>query len=115
MSQPATMTTQIELDRAFEASARAPVMIFKHSLTCPVSTAGYQAYLSFLEGRSDGNLYTLIEVQNARDLCNEVAERTGVRHESPQAVLLKDGKAVWNASHWDISPESLQEALAAAV
>ena len=113
MAQPATLTTQIELDRAFEASQKGPVLIFKHSLTCPVSTHAYQTYLDFLAQRGeDATLHTLIEIQNARDLSNAVAERTGVRHESPQALVLRNGEAVWNASHWDISAEALETALA---
>jgi bacillithiol system protein YtxJ len=111
MAEVATITTRIELDRAFEESARGPVIIFKHSLICPVSTVGYETYREFLKDRNDGGLYTLIEIQKARELSNAVAERTGVRHESPQAVLLHQGKAVWSASHWDISPESLEAAV----
>jgi bacillithiol system protein YtxJ len=44
-------------------------------------------------------------------LSDTVAERLGVRHESPQALLIKDGRAVWHASHWSITSEALVSAL----
>ncbi|MEM7357326.1 MAG: monothiol bacilliredoxin BrxC family protein [Acidobacteriota bacterium] len=51
-------------------------------------------------------------MQNARDVSNEIAQRTGVKHESPQALLMRDGTVTWHASHWSIQAEALQEALA---
>ena len=73
--------------------------IFKHSTTCPVSAhaAGeVQAMLSELP------IYW-VNVREQRDLSNWVAEHCGVRHESPQLILLRDGKPekVW--SHFEIS------------
>jgi bacillithiol system protein YtxJ len=44
-------------------------------------------------------------------LSNAIAERFGVRHETPQALLIKDGRVVWHASHWSITSDSLTEAL----
>jgi bacillithiol system protein YtxJ len=41
-----------------------------------------------------------------------VAVTTGVRHQSPQAILLRDGRAVWNGSHGGITAEALERALA---
>ena len=90
-----------------------PRLIFKHSLTCPVSSAALREYERFLEGRpaEDAMAYHLIEIQKHRDVSNAVAERSGVRHESPQAVLFKGGQAAWNASHWSITVDSLAQAV----
>jgi bacillithiol system protein YtxJ len=115
MAEPALVTTTAELEYLFRESAERPVLVFKHSLTCPLSTTAFHEYLEFLKDRdAAGALYTLIEVQRARQLSNEVASRTGVRHESPQAIVLRGGRAVWNASHWDISAEALEAGLASA-
>lgn len=112
MAEAAKITTQAELDHAFRESTERPVVIFKHSLTCPVSTAGLNEYIEFLNQQESGRaLFTLIEIQNARDVSAAVADATGVRHESPQALVLQGGKAVWHASHWDISSKSLTSAL----
>jgi bacillithiol system protein YtxJ len=116
MAQATLISTRAELAHALDGSAATPVLVFKHSLTCPVSAAAWQTYRNFLEERSEGDgvLYALVEIQNSRDVSNEVAERTGVRHESPQALLVKDGRAVWSASHWDLSEDAFREALASA-
>lgn len=100
------------LDAAFEASHERPVLLFKHSLTCPVSTAGLREYERFLQGQaSDSDLRPyLIEIQKNRDLSNAVAARTGVRHESPQALFLRDGEVTWHGSHWTINVAALEAA-----
>ena len=45
----------------------------------------------------------ILEVQSAREISRELANLTGVRHETPQVIVLRDGKAVWNASHFDVT------------
>ena len=53
----------------------------------------------------------IIEIQRARDVSGAVAERTGVRHQSPQALLIRDGKVVWYASHYSIQATAIDQAL----
>lgn len=113
MTKPAMITNVDELEPLIERSHERPVFLFKHSTTCPISGAAHQEYMRFLEDQpgEDEADYTLLEVQNARPLSNEIAQRTGIKHESPQAILLRDGKPVWNASHWSIKASSLAESL----
>ena len=103
-----------EIDDLIARSHEKPVLVFKHSLTCPISTAGFRQYETYLAGQSedDDTVYALIEIQKARDVSNEIARRTGVRHESPQALLLRDGKVIWHASHGAIRAEALKAAVA---
>ncbi len=101
-----------ELDSLFAASSEGPVWLFKHSLTCSVSAAAWRRFRSFVDGRPPGEAaYALIEVQPGRTVSNAAAERTGVRHESPQVLLLRGGAAIWHASHWQITEPALAEAL----
>jgi bacillithiol system protein YtxJ len=88
-----------------ESSRVRPVVIFKHSTTCPISSSAYR------EMRDFDDEVALVEVQNARELSREIAERTGVRHESPQVIILRHGKPVWNASHWKIKKENVAAAV----
>lgn len=46
-----------------------------------------------------------------RPISRWIADHTGVRHESPQALLFRDGQVVWNASHHRISERSLERAV----
>ncbi|MGI9035760.1 MAG: bacillithiol system redox-active protein YtxJ [Pyrinomonadaceae bacterium] len=86
-----------QLDEVFTKSDEKPVLLFKHSLTCPISADIYQEIKNV-----DGTV-NLVVVQTARDVASEIASKTGIRHESPQAIILKNGKPVYHASHYDIS------------
>lgn len=92
-----------KLEELFEKSNETPVVLFKHSITCPISTS---VYYEVADVQTDVNL---IIVQKSRDISNEIASKTGVRHESPQAIVLKNGRAVYHASHYDITAEDLNK------
>jgi bacillithiol system protein YtxJ len=96
-----------KLDELFQKSHEAPVLVFKHSTTCPISAAAYRQ----IEG-IDGDVNIII-VQTARGVSNELANRTGIRHESPQAIVLKDGKPVYHASHYNVQADEVNEKLKA--
>ncbi len=102
-----------ELDGWMERSRGGPVWLFKHSLTCPISATALREFEAFVGDGAAGGSCAIIEVQTARDVSTELARRTGVRHESPQAMLLRDGETVWHASHRRIRAESLRAAEAA--
>ncbi|MDQ6651990.1 MAG: bacillithiol system redox-active protein YtxJ [Acidobacteriota bacterium] len=95
--------------KSFEEWARRseeqPVVIFKHSLTCPISSAAYEQMAEF-----DGEV-ALIEVQQARELSTEIENRLGVAHESPQVIVLRNGQVVWNASHFRVTADAVAEAV----
>lgn len=111
MNAPALIDSPAALDAAFEASHQQPVFVFKHSLVCPISSSAWQRFESFARLHAGDARYLLLEIQNARPLSGEIAARTGVRHESPQALLLRAGEVVWHASHGGITEASLGQAL----
>ena len=100
-----------ELNGALEESRVRPVLFFKHSLTCPISARAYRELQSYLENAEAQVSYQLITVQTARAVSNEAAARLHVMHQSPQAILVRDGRGVWNASHFDITAARLAEAI----
>ena len=104
------ISTPAELDDLLKLSSSRPVWLFKHSLICPISAGAWQEFEKFAAKHSDRALIGVIEIQRARELSREVAKRTGVRHESPQALLIRDGLPVWHASHWEITEQALDEA-----
>ena len=124
------------LEAAIKESRERPVLLFKHSRTCGISCEAYDELHSHLEdvvapvasglnesgasgsnenGASDSSrklpAYKVITVQSHRHVSDEAATRLGVRHETPQAILLRDGKPVWKASHFRITAAALAEAL----
>jgi bacillithiol system protein YtxJ len=100
-----------DLEQLLERSKTDPVLIFKHSTQCSISTQAYEEFAEFVENANDLMCGTVLVIENRR-LSNVIAERFGVRHQSPQAILIKDGRVMWHASHWSISPDALREALA---
>lgn len=100
-----------DLERALEESAHRPVLLFKHSSTCPISARALRQVESYLE-RADPRLSAnMIVVQEARPVSDEVAIRLGLKHESPQAILVRDGRPVWEASHMEITAAALEQAI----
>jgi len=93
-------------EQLLTASDERPVLVFKHSNACGISSRAYRE----MEQLQDVNV---LEVQSARDLSREVADRTGIEHESPQVIVLRNGKAVWNASHYDVKAGAVAEAMRA--
>ena len=100
-----------ELDCALDESRERPVLLFKHSLTCPISTRALNEFQSYLENADPRIRYRLITVQTSRDVSDEAASRLHLRHESPQAILVRHGREVWNASHFEITASALYQAI----
>ena len=113
MSDDSLVQSISELERLIDASHTAPVLLFKHSLTCPISSRALDEYRRFLAERPEGDptICALVEIQKARPVSDAIAERTGVRHESPQALLLRGGEVAWHASHWSIRADALAGAV----
>jgi monothiol bacilliredoxin len=105
-----TVTARADLDALFE---RPVALLYKHSMTCPISRAAHQEVDTLLAEHADLPIY-MIDVNRSRDLSNQIAERTGIRHESPQAIVLRDGKPTWHAAHYSITRDALEAALSAA-
>jgi monothiol bacilliredoxin len=105
------LTSIEELNRALEESRVRPVLFFKHSLTCPISARAYREMESFLENAAPQVSYHLITVQTARAVSNEAAARLRIAHQSPQAILVRDGREVWSASHFEITAARLEEVI----
>ena len=93
------------LDKLITDSKTKAIVIFKHSNACGISASAYRE-MEKLEDQVN-----LLEVQSARDVSRELADLTGVRHETPQVIVLKDGKAVWNASHFEVKAGAVRQAL----
>ena len=99
-----------DLEQLLERSKTSPVLIFKHSTQCPISAHVYSEFTAFAESSGALDCGLVLVIEN-RILSKKIAERLGVRHESPQAIVVKDGRATWHASHWSITAGSLSEAL----
>jgi len=95
------------LDQAIDESRERPVLLFKHSRTCGISCEALDELHTHVAEAPPGTAYKLITVQSHRQVSDELSVRFGIRHETPQAILLRDGRPVWNASHFRITAKEL--------
>ncbi|ANF97638.1 bacillithiol system redox-active protein YtxJ [Paenibacillus bovis] len=106
------LTTIDQLQEALDHTAERPLLVFKHSTRCPISAGAYSEFQSYLGGSPSEEVdYGLIYVVENRDVSNAAAEKLDLKHESPQAILIKNGEPVWNTSHSRITSSALREAL----
>ncbi len=93
------------LEDLVQSSKQKPVVIFKHSLTCPISANALEQMKGY-----EGEI-ALVEVQRARELSSAIEKRLGIRHESPQIIVVRNGQVVWDASHFKITADAVFDAV----
>ncbi|ANH80641.1 bacillithiol system protein YtxJ [Niabella ginsenosidivorans] len=94
-----------QLEQIDTASAHKPQLIFKHSTRCSISTV-IKSRLNKKELPPDIDFYFLDLIAH-RAISNQIAERYGIRHESPQILLIKNGKCIFTESHNAIFMEDI--------
>jgi bacillithiol system protein YtxJ len=101
------LTDLSQLDEIVTISDNKPIVIFKHSTRCSVSRFALKQFESEydLTDRVDAYFLDLLEY---RVISNEIASRFGVYHQSPQLLLIKEGKSVYDVSHSDINARELK-------
>lgn len=104
------LTQKSELQTLSELSFREPVVVFKHSTRCSISSMA-KARLD-REDRWEQGQFFYLDLLKHRDISNAIAENFDVHHESPQLILLSKGECVYEASHNAITVIELKEQLA---
>ena len=92
-----------KLDEVFARSYGSPVVLFKHSNRCGISSHVFEMVRDI-----DGELNVVV-IQENRDLSDAISTRTGYTHQSPQAFVLVDGKPVYHATHYGIDPSRIED------
>lgn len=90
------------VDEVREVFSQPVAVIFKHSTRCAVSATAHSQVRSFLESHPEVPV-CLVNVIEDREISAEIARATSVHHESPQVLLLKDGRVIWHASHYQVT------------
>ncbi len=100
----------LALPEDVEKAFREPLaLVFKHSTICPVSSYAKDEVEGFVASRPGCPTY-LVDVIRERPLSRAIAARTGVTHESPQALVLRAGLVVWHGSHDEVTADALLRA-----
>jgi bacillithiol system protein YtxJ len=96
-----------------EVKGNEVAILYKHSTRCPTSWSAKRQVERFLD-RSTGTPVYVVDVIQNRSLSMQIAEDLGVKHESPQAILLCSGEVKEHASHRHITVHLLNDWVTAA-
>ncbi|MBW3469174.1 bacillithiol system redox-active protein YtxJ [Arthrospiribacter ruber] len=100
-----TQLTQIK-----NLSREKPVLIFKHSTRCSISSMALDRLRrNWQDADSEKIKPYYLDLISFREISNQIAEEFGIMHQSPQVILIKDGKAVYDNSHMGISYRDIME------
>lgn len=91
-----------QLDVIAENSKNKTQVVYKHSSTCGISRMVLNMFSEGYDTDLDIDLYFLM-IQNHREVSNTIEEKFGVKHESPQLLVIKNGEVVFHTSHGAIA------------
>jgi bacillithiol system protein YtxJ len=88
-----------------------PVLIFKHSTRCGTSRMTLDRLnRNYKAEELEGVRKYFLDLISYRDISAAIAQKFDVEHESPQAIVIKNGRAVYSASHFDIEYHAIRTA-----
>ncbi|MEX1158346.1 MAG: monothiol bacilliredoxin BrxC family protein [Thermomicrobiales bacterium] len=93
------------LDDLLQRSMTETVILFNHDPWCPISGRALKQMEQLDED------VTLVDVSREKALTRLIQSRTGVRHESPQIIILRDGQSAWSATHFAITADAVLDAM----
>lgn len=88
------------------------VLLYKHSPLCGLCDIAIAEVNAFVEANPDVPVW-MVDVISQRPLSQRLEAMLGVRHESPQVIMVRRGEPVWNGSHRRVTRTRLEEAIAA--
>jgi bacillithiol system protein YtxJ len=94
------------LDEFLSSANGSGAILFKHSNTCGVSARAYR------EMANVNHPVGIVVVQHARPVSDEIEKRWSLSHETPQVLIIREGKLVWHASHFSVKAVEVEAAAA---
>lgn len=103
------ITKPEELEEVLNKKIDQPILLFKHSIRCGVSLTALKGFeREWSQEKIKGECYYL-DLLRYRELSDQTAYFTGIKHESPQLIVFHKGKVVYSASHSSIKVEELKK------
>lgn len=104
------LTEASQLESIKNESAQQPVLIFKHSTTCSISrTALDRLERNWNEAEMKALKPYYLDLLSYRAISNQVAADFDVEHQSPQVLIIENGKSIYNNSHFGIEYKALKQ------
>lgn len=113
MEQWKNLESKEQLDELLNKSSEKPVVIFKHSTRCSISSMALNRLQREWnkEEMKPVDFYYL-DLISYRDISNKIAEKLNVDHQSPQLIIIKNGKATFHTSHMGVTYQELKNNIA---
>jgi bacillithiol system protein YtxJ len=103
------LKSNADFEKVIAQSQTTPLFLFKHSTSCPISAQAFHEFQSFVATKPEGLIFAMVRVIEERPVSQEIATRLAVKHESPQLILIHQGKVLWYDSHWRITQAKIAE------
>ncbi len=103
------LTQLEELNTINEASFSQKIMVFKHSTRCSISSGA----LNRLERNWNDEIDSAkikpyyLDLIGFRAISNEISSKWGVEHQSPQVLIIENGKCIYTTTHFEINYEEI--------
>ncbi|NHN24378.1 bacillithiol system redox-active protein YtxJ [Flavobacterium jejuense] len=104
-----TLTGIEEFETIDAISYEKSVVLFKHSTRCSISRFVLKRFDAEYDFSEEQMNWYLLDLLNYRDVSNEIARRYSIEHQSPQIIVVRNGKAVFNTSHDSIDFSDLKQ------
>ncbi len=100
------LTTEAQLDEIVQLSDTKPTLIFKHSTRCSISTTALSRLERAWDAEESPAYY--LDLITYRPISGAIAEKFAVEHQSPQVLVINQGKCTYSATHWDIAMDEIK-------
>jgi len=90
---------EIQIDEILILSQQRPVLLFKHSTRCGISTMILRRFESKIADKIDGYNYYYLDLLQNRRISDFIAEKFEIPHQSPQLIIIKNGRVSGHDSH----------------
>lgn len=104
------LVNETQLREAIERSTEKPILFFKHSTRCSISSMALSRFEENWNVENNCEIYFL-DLLAYRTLSNLIAELTNVEHQSPQVIVLKNKEVIYSATHSSISASEIEKLL----
>lgn len=103
------LNNEAQIDEIIEKSQSVPCLIFKHSTRCSISSMAKSRLERKWNLNNEQVLPYYLDLITHRNVSNKIADTFEVIHQSPQVILIKNGKSIYDESHNMISTMAIEE------
>lgn len=93
------ITSIEQLKEIISNSGEKNILLFKHSTRCSISSMVLKNFERNIQVQNENIVFYFLDLITHRDISNKIEELTGVIHQSPQVIVLKENKVIYHNSH----------------